>query len=80
VSRVPWELVGQIVDKIRDDHDGNSVAFTGDNPDFNGQPNCCVTIQASFTGWNEQDYRADTVEQCVMLAFIDMENHWREAP
>ena len=50
--------------------EGAVVGLTGDNPDFNGQPNSVVMICAGFTGWCDRDFRADTVIEALRLAEI----------
>lgn len=45
--------------------EGDAVAFCSQNPDFNGLPNECVIVNASWTDWNDRHFRADTRVQCL---------------
>jgi hypothetical protein len=48
--------------------EGAMVTFCCDNPDFNGLPNCCVMVSDFWTDWEEREFRADTIEQCLFAA------------
>lgn len=54
------------------DGEGDTVAFCCKNPDFNGLPNECVVINASWTGWQDRAFRADTRAECLRLAIEAM--------
>jgi len=53
---------------ILTDGEGDSVTFVCKNPDFNGLPNECVIINASWTDWKDRSFRADTRRECLLLA------------
>jgi hypothetical protein len=48
--------------------EGASVTFNCDNPDFNGRPNCVVTVCDDWTDYHHKDFRADTLAECLQLA------------
>ncbi|MBZ9939190.1 hypothetical protein LB518_23030 [Mesorhizobium sp. BR1-1-16] len=54
------------------DGEGDSVSFHSKNADFNGLPNECITISASWTDWQDRDFRADTRAECLDLAIAAM--------
>lgn len=55
------------LDRLREP-EGASVTFHHDNPDHNGLPNCCVTVSDDWTGWEDRDFRADTLAECLATA------------
>lgn len=57
---------------ILTDGEGDSVTFVCKNPDFNGLPNECVIINASWTDWKDRSFRADTREECLQMAIEAM--------
>lgn len=50
------------------DGEGDTVVFCCSNPDFNGLPNECVSVNASWTNWTDRDFRADTRRECLIAA------------
>lgn len=50
------------------DGEGDTVTFCCRNPDFNGLPNDCVTVNASWTDWQDRDFRADTRADSLRMA------------
>lgn len=54
------------------DGEGDAVTFCSPNQDFNGLPNECVVVSASWTGWTDREFRADTREECLRLAVAAM--------
>lgn len=66
LSEKPFVIMA-IVDRLREE-EGATVAFCCDNPDFNGLPNCCVIYNGSATNWVDEDFRADTLIECLELA------------
>lgn len=52
--------------------EGATVTFCADNPDFNGLPNCCVFVNASWTDWEDVAFRADTRQECLDHALAAM--------
>jgi hypothetical protein len=50
------------------DGEGDTLTFCCKNPDFNGLPAECVSVNASWTGWLDQDFRADTRKECLQQA------------
>lgn len=57
----------ELIDALTDG-EGDTVTFGCKNPDFNGLPNECVTVNASWTGWQDRDFRADTRQACLEAA------------
>jgi hypothetical protein len=57
----------ELIDLLTDG-EGDTVTFCCRNPDFNGLPNECVTVNASWTNWQDHDFRADTREACLRAA------------
>ena len=53
---------------IMTDGEGDTVTFCCKNPDFNGLPNECVIVNASWTDWQDRAFRADTREECLAMA------------
>ncbi len=53
------DIVGLI--NILRSGEGDSVAILCDNPDFNGQPDRVVVVNASWTGWQDERFGADTL-------------------
>lgn len=56
------------------DGEGDTVTFGCKNPDFNGLPNECVTVNASWTDWQDRDFRADTRQECLALALAALQS------
>jgi hypothetical protein len=50
------------------DGEGDTVTFCCSNPDFNGLPNECVSVNAMWTNWIDRDFRADTRRDCLLAA------------
>ena len=50
------------------DGEGDTLTFCCKNPDFNGLPNECVVVNASWTGWADREFRADTRHLCLLAA------------
>lgn len=48
--------------------EAETVTLCSRNADFNGLPNDCVTVNASWTDWKDRDFRAETRQQCLDLA------------
>ena len=57
----------ELIDALTDG-EGDTVTFCCKNPDFNGLPNECVTVNASWTDWQDRDFRADTRQACLEMA------------
>lgn len=58
-----WDLITA----LRAD-EGHSVEIISDNADFNGLPNCCIFTEGDYTNWEPQDYRGETVLECLQKA------------
>lgn len=61
----------ELIDLLTDG-EGDAVTFCSRNADFNGLPNDCITINASWTDWQDRDFRADTRADCLRMAFDAM--------
>lgn len=48
----------------------SSVEIHNDNPDFNGMPDCCVTVHRLGAGLEmvDEDFRGDSVFDCLLKA------------
>lgn len=55
--------------------EAHSVTLHADNPDFNGLPNCVVSVCGDYTEWEEKEFRADTLEDCLAPALAEMKAH-----
>lgn len=64
-------------EKLREE-EGAQVTFVCDNPEFNDMPNCCVFVTASWTNDKEQDFRGETVLDCLQKA-IEAKQNWESA-
>lgn len=62
-----WIVAKRIIDRLIEE-EGATVSLVGPNPDFNGMPDNCVFVSAWFTDHKDQDFRADTVLDCLRLA------------
>jgi len=47
---------------------GESVEIHSDNPDFNGLPDCVISVTGYWTDWQPRSFRADTVLACLLTA------------
>jgi len=67
-SESPADEAYRLIDELRSD-EGDSVTIHSDNPgDGNDLPNCCISVAASWTDWEQRDFRADTVLKALRLA------------
>jgi len=57
----------ELIDLLTDG-EGDTVMFCCKNPDFNGMPNECVVVNASWTEWQDRSFRANTRRECLTLA------------
>lgn len=57
----------ELIDALTDG-EGDTVTFCCSNPDFNGLPDECVIVNASWTNWRDRDFRADTRQACLEMA------------
>lgn len=57
---------------ILTDGEGDTVTFCSRNADFNGLPNDCVIVNASWTDWEDRVFRADTRADCLRVALETM--------
>lgn len=69
MSAVADAIVGAI-DVLRAG-EGDVVEIHCDNPDFNGLPNCAISVTAYWTDWLPRHFRADTVLACLQAAIAE---------
>ncbi len=69
--------ITRMLNALREE-EGATVTFCCDNPDFNGLPDRCIYCNASFTNWQDLDFRADTLEQCLSMALQARADHQRQ--
>jgi hypothetical protein len=62
-----WGAFISAINILRQD-EGSSVTILGDNPDFNGQPNCAIICNGDWTDWEDRRFAADTLLQCFDAA------------
>ena len=50
--------------------EANSVEIHSDNADFNGLPNCAVTVTGAWTDWRPVTFRSESVLGCLQDALV----------
>lgn len=48
-----------VIELLRED-EGASVTIYSDNPEFNGQPNSKIAVNADWTDWKDREFTGDT--------------------
>jgi len=59
-----------LIEALRAD-EGSSILICCDNPDFSGQPNAKVFVNAEWTGWDDREFTGDTVLDALSNAAFE---------
>lgn len=58
-----------LLNELREE-EGTLVTICSQNPDFNGLPNECISVNAWWTEWEDREFRANSLLECMRLALV----------
>lgn len=67
------EKIVEYINELRA-NEGATVVLCCDNPDFNGMPDCIITVCDHWTGWTDKQFGGKNLEQALEKAVTQKRN------